>query len=276
MNNTYVAIGVVAALVLGGFVYKSSMSGGEMMEAKEAPALAITDSNNGAMMKEDMSTSSMNDNAMMKLGVVLSSGKIMLDEGGEMSPITGDYTFKSGLKVMTSGKVMRVDGTTFMLKEGQSIWQDGSVMEEKMMDMPTTNGETMMKEETMMMPDTSVKGNMTTGESMTKDTMMAKAGSYIPYDSAKLAMAKTGNVVLFFRAAWCPTCRNVDNDIKSHLSSIPANLTILDVNYDEAKDLKVKYGVTYQHTFVEVDASGVMLKKWSGSPTLAALVAEVK
>lgn len=141
-----------------------------------------------------------------------------------------------------------------------------------------------------MMPDAN-KGAMMNGDtssSNTKDEMMkgatstsggdimAKVGSYVQYDTAKLSMAKDGHVVLFFRAAWCPTCRNVDNDIKSHLSSIPANLTILDVNYDDSKELKKKYGVTYQHTFVEVDAKGMMIKKWSGSPTLAALISEIK
>jgi len=112
---------------------------------------------------------------------------------------------------------------------------------------------------------------------MAKDTMMPHVGSYETYTPEKVAMkAAAGKVVLFFHASWCPTCRAVDADIKAHLSAIPAGLTILDVDYDASTDLKVKYGVTIQHTFVEVDAQGAMIKKWSGSPTLAALVAEVK
>jgi thiol-disulfide isomerase/thioredoxin len=86
----------------------------------------------------------------------------------------------------------------------------------------------------------------------------------------------THDVVLFFRAGWCPTCRAVDSDIKANLSKIPSSLAILDVNYDNSSALKQKYGVTYQHTFVQVDKDGNLIKKWSGSPTLAALVAEVK
>jgi thiol-disulfide isomerase/thioredoxin len=112
---------------------------------------------------------------------------------------------------------------------------------------------------------------------MTKDTMMTHAGSYEAYSPEKIAMkAATGKVVLFFHASWCPTCRAVDADIKAHLSSIPEKLTILDVDYDSSTDLKIKYGVTIQHTFVEVDAQGNLVKKWTGSPTLAALVAEVQ
>jgi len=111
--------------------------------------------------------------------------------------------------------------------------------------------------------------------SMTGDTMM-KAGSYEVYAPEKLAKANLGNVVLFFRAVWCPTCKAVDEDIRAHLSAIPAGLTILDVDYDKSTALKQKYGVTYQHTFVQVKADGTLIKKWSGSPTLSALSAEVQ
>ncbi len=108
------------------------------------------------------------------------------------------------------------------------------------------------------------------------DTMM-KAGSYEVYSPAKVMLASTTHdVVLFFRASWCPSCRAVDADIKANLSKIPESLAILDVNYDDSTALKQKYAVTYQHTFVQVDKDGALIKKWSGSQTLTALVAEVK
>jgi len=107
--------------------------------------------------------------------------------------------------------------------------------------------------------------------------MMVKAGSYEVYEASKIAMASaTHDVVLFFRASWCPMCRALNADITAHLKDIPANLTILDVDYDNSVDLKKKYGVTYQHTLVQVDAQGNLIKKWSGSPTLSSLVSEVK
>ena len=108
------------------------------------------------------------------------------------------------------------------------------------------------------------------------DTMM-KAGSYEVYTPEKVALASdTHDVVLFFRASWCPTCRAVDTNINANISKIPSSLAILDVNYDDSTALKQKYGVTYQHTFVQVDKDGTLIKKWSGSPTLTALVAEVQ
>lgn len=115
------------------------------------------------------------------------------------------------------------------------------------------------------------------GETTIKDEqVMMKAGVYGVYSPEKIALAQTENVVLFFKANWCPSCRAVDADIKANLSKIPSKLNILEVNYDTATELKQKYGVTYQHTFVQVDVNGNMLKKWSGSSTLSALVAEVK
>lgn len=109
-----------------------------------------------------------------------------------------------------------------------------------------------------------------------KTEVMKEVGSYELYSAEKFANATTGDVVLFFRASWCPTCRGVDADIRAHLGNIPPTLTILDIDYDTSASLKQKYGVTYQHTFVQVDAEGNLIKKWQGSPTLATLISEVK
>jgi thioredoxin 1 len=105
---------------------------------------------------------------------------------------------------------------------------------------------------------------------------MMEKGSYESYSADKLARADKGDVVLFFKASWCPSCKAVDADIKANLASIPKGLSILEVNYDTATELKTKYGVTYQHTFVQVDSKGAQIAKWSGSPTLAALTTKVQ
>ncbi|MEO5635447.1 MAG: thioredoxin family protein [Candidatus Paceibacterota bacterium] len=136
----------------------------------------------------------------------------------------------------------------------------------------------MMEKEALMQKEKDAMMQKEEG-TMVKDdnAIMAKAGSYESYEASKIAMASaTHDIVLFFRASWCPTCIAVDKDIKANLNEIPSSLTILDVNYDNSTELKKKYGVTYQHTFVQVDAQGNLIKKWSGSPTLASLVSEVK
>jgi len=111
---------------------------------------------------------------------------------------------------------------------------------------------------------------------MSEDAMMTHGGTYESYSAEKLAYADTGNVVLFFKASWCPSCRAADKDIKANLSAIPSDLTILELDYDKETALKQKYKVTTQHTFVQVDTQGNLIKKWTGSPTLAAVVTEVQ
>lgn len=141
--------------------------------------------------------------------------------------------------------------------EGDSMMEDTTEGEDAMME---KDGDSMMKDDGAVM-----EGDVTT-----------EKGSYEAYAPEKLAKAEAGDVVLFFRASWCPTCRALDANIRSNLGSIPAGVTILDVNYDDSTALKQKYGVTYQHTLVQVDAQGNLLSKWMGSGTLADLVARIK
>jgi hypothetical protein len=53
-------------------------------------------------------------------------------------------------------------------------------------------------------------------------------------------------------------------------------VTILKTDYDKETELKKKYGVTYQHTLVQVDKSGNMIKKWSGGGTLDNLLSQIQ
>ena len=97
----------------------------------------------------------------------------------------------------------------------------------------------------------------------------AAAGAFIEladYEAGK-AMYDNGTVVLFFNAAWCSTCKEARENLEADPAAIPTGLTIVKVDYDTADDLKQKYGVTVQHTFVQVDADGNEIAKWSGSVT---------
>jgi thiol-disulfide isomerase/thioredoxin len=84
---------------------------------------------------------------------------------------------------------------------------------------------------------------------------------YSEYNTDKLSA--THKNVLFFHASWCPACRWADKNFAS--SDIPQNVNLLKVDYDTSAELKEKYGVTMQHTFVLVDSEWEMIKKWSGS-----------
>lgn len=154
---------------------------------------------------------------------------------------------------------------------GQAMMETKPAMEKDAMgkDVAPKADDAMMKKDDTMMP----KDGAMMDKSM--DSMMM-GGQYVAYDASKLAFAKEGKVVLFFRASWCPTCRTLDADIRANLSQIPKNVLILDVDYDKSAELKKQYGVTYQHTLVQVDADGKMITKWSGSEGLKQLLQEVK
>ncbi|MEK7642578.1 MAG: thioredoxin family protein [Patescibacteria group bacterium] len=132
----------------------------------------------------------------------------------------------------------------------------------------------------MPVPEGSVMEDGTVEEMIvskdTSDSVEATAGTYEAYSPARIALAEKGKVVLFFYASWCPYCRLADNDINKNLSDIPKDVYILKTDYDKEKALKQKYGVTYQHTFVQVDGSGNLLKKWSGSESLSQILTNIK
>ena len=138
----------------------------------------------------------------------------------------------------------------------------------------TTEEDAMEKKNAAMAPNqsASAKGS---GQVDSNKMMQAK-GAYVEYSPAALATAtKNGKAVLFFHAAWCPFCKAANEAFNSRLSKIPEGVTVLKTDYDTQKELKTKYGVTYQHTFVQVDASGNMVAKWNGGD-IDALLANIK
>ncbi|MSU73590.1 thioredoxin [Candidatus Kaiserbacteria bacterium] len=165
------------------------------------------------------------------------------------------------------GAIVVLGGGFFIFQNSTAAPAEDAMVKEE--------GEIMQKDDVVTKADDSMAKKDDAMMEKDEGAMMQK-GSYEAYASEKLAKANSGDVVLFFRASWCPTCKAVDSDIRARLSAIPQTLTILDVDYDNSAALKQKYGVTYQHTFVQVKADGTLIKKWSGSPTLAALVAEVQ
>ena len=52
-------------------------------------------------------------------------------------------------------------------------------------------------------------------------------------------------------------------------------MTVVSVDYDTATDLKKQYGVTTQHTFVQIQPDGSEVQKWTGTETVEAIQAKV-
>ena len=84
-------------------------------------------------------------------------------------------------------------------------------------------------------------------------------GSYVEYSDSAIANAE-GDSYLFFHAPWCPQCRSIERGITS--DGVPDGVTIIKVDYDSNQDLRSKYGVTLQTTFVKVDNDGNEVSKF--------------
>jgi thiol-disulfide isomerase/thioredoxin len=82
--------------------------------------------------------------------------------------------------------------------------------------------------------------------------------------------------VLFFRAYWCGACADAAAHIADEAKAGPADLVILEVDYDDSAELRRLYGVTLQHTFVQVDGRGEEVGQWIGFGTLAELYAALR
>lgn len=126
------------------------------------------------------------------------------------------------------------------------------------------------------LPDSNMADDNDSDDTMAEETSMNKVGTYTDYDPALLANAESGPVLLFFHASWCPSCRALDKNVESNLSNIPGDVTIMTVNYDTETELKKKYGITRQHTLVQVDANGNKIKTLTGlTNTLDQVLAQI-
>lgn len=134
--------------------------------------------------------------------------------------------------------------------------------------------ESMIKDEADAVMDAEETSMMENDEKTNEEEgMMDEAttqAQYVPYTNAAFDTAEQNRRVLFFYASWCPTCRPADADFSANAADIPEGVTVLRVNYndpdtdDAEKQLAQKYGVTYQHTFVQIDSTGQEITKWNG------------
>ena len=74
-------------------------------------------------------------------------------------------------------------------------------------------------------------------------------------DAFNKAVQDNKNIVLFFHASWCPTCRALDQEIKNGLSRVPTNTEIFKIDFENSGGLVRQYGITTQHTTVYLKGS---------------------
>ncbi len=128
-------------------------------------------------------------------------------------------------------------------------------------------------ENTMMVQDQQTQGTSTEPDNtmmMVQDqqTQDTSTEPFIDYQNMEQSqmIAAEAPTVLFFYATWCPTCRSAREEFNKRQDEFK-NINIILVDYDNSKDLQKKYGVTYQHTFVQIDENGDAIVKWNGGAT---------
>ncbi len=103
-----------------------------------------------------------------------------------------------------------------------------------------------------------------------EDAMLEANEQYVFFSPEALAAASEKRRVLYFYANWCPTCQPADKDFQENGTQLPEDVVVIRINYndddtDEAeKALAKKYGVTYQHTYVQIDDQGEKVAVWNG------------
>jgi thioredoxin-like negative regulator of GroEL len=108
--------------------------------------------------------------------------------------------------------------------------------------------------------------------------VVVESNGYVEYDAAMVQEATEAgkDVVLFFHADRCPSCRALEEDVNENVSDINENTVLVKVDYDTAEDLKAQYGVTAQHTLVYLDENGEEKMKERGSMTLTEVQANIE
>lgn len=172
------------------------------------------------------------------------------------------------IALMVVGIVIVVGAITWAIVSNNKNVSEKAMTEEKktegiMENEKASSTEGVMKKEEKV-TSTGTSGQMEKKEG--SEAMMGKKGEYKDYSVSAVSAAQVaGNkVVLFFHATWCPFCKTADSAFKSRIGDISSGITVLKTDYDSQTALKQKYGVTYQHTFVQIDTNGNQISKWSG------------
>jgi len=189
------------------------------------------------------------------------------------------------MKKLALGTMLLCAGLTFGMGSQEpkdTMAKDGMMKSDAM-----TKDDSMMKSDAMTKDDSMMKSDAMKSDGMMKDDMMKDAMDPSAYNLQGLGpklvaftteadaqkAAQTKRVVYFFAATWCPDCQATYRDLKANVATVPSDVQVVFVNYDKASELKKKYGITSQHTFVAVGPQGEKKKAWAGTTTASALVA---
>ena len=96
---------------------------------------------------------------------------------------------------------------------------------------------------------------------------------YKDYSPELVENAKNKNIVLFFHADWCPTCKAFEKKVLTE--KIPENLLILKVDFDTNTELRKKYNILTQTSFVLIDNKWNLIKRWIWARQLSDILEKI-
>ena len=112
------------------------------------------------------------------------------------------------------------------------------------------------------------RSNLILGQSEVSDeNVLANqiAANYFEYSDENLKIAgENGKAVLFFATNWCSTCTELDRQLINENEKLDDGISVLKIDFDNSPELKDRYGVTVQHTLVQVDQVGNEITRWIG------------
>ena len=215
------------------------------------------DADKEAIEKQTMEQESME---MAEEGFEMMNGEMMMVDAKTktQSVMDKNAVLHDGTKVMMNGKVMKKDGSTFTLKEGESIWMDGSFMKAgEMMD-------DMMEDEHSM-----GKGSEMMNSKFNGKVLAGATSPYLEFNQAdyKQALQDKEVIVLNFYANWCPLCKEEQPEVFGAFDQLDDPSVIgFRVNYKDSdtdndeEALAKEFGIAYQHTKVILKHGQKVLK----------------
>lgn len=100
------------------------------------------------------------------------------------------------------------------------------------------------------------------------------SSSYIDYSEEAIKNTDKKFIVLFFHADWCPTCKAFEKQVLSE--SVPDDILILKVDFDTENDLRKKYNILTQTSFVLINKDGNLIKRWVWAKWIDDIVEKLK
>lgn len=96
---------------------------------------------------------------------------------------------------------------------------------------------------------------------------------YTDYSEEKVKNATQKNIILFFHADWCSSCKAFEAKVLSE--NIPEDILILKVDFDKNNELRQKYNILTQTSFVLIDKNWKLIKRWIWSRDISDIIEKI-